>query len=526
MKKTDVIILIGILILAASLRFIGLHSSPPSLYWEEAAIGYDAYSILKTGKDYHGNPFPIIAFPSFGDYKPSLYFYAAAPSIFIFGLTEFAVRFPSALSGVLAVWLLYAITKQLKLKHPIPLLSTLLLAISPWHLQFSRAGFEVNLATTAFLLGIFLFLKSRQNRYLLTVSAIAFAASMFAYHGMRLISPFIAASLYLYYRKNFPLRFVFPAVVTAIILTSPIILNLKNPVVSQRFAETSHFSQSSAVPVVNQLRAQAGNTPLARIIYHRYWWWGKELISNYTSHLSPNFLFLSGDSNPRHSTQEFGHLYHWEILTLLAAVYFVVRRKDKKLIPIFIWLAIVPIPAMLTKATPHALRTLPAAPALAILSAYGLVALYSTLPLPKKALKLIFTASIAFELIAFIHLYSLHYPREQAKDWQYGYKQAVEYTESVKDNYDTIYFTREYGRPSIYVLFFGQYNPSQVQAIEPQLKKDQQELLELGTYTFGQPDPNALDSLVVTTPQHSGDHVIIKTIYFPDGEPAFIFYET
>ena len=88
--------LIAVLILAAVLRFYHLDSNPPSPYWEEAALGYDAYSILKTGKDFHGHSWPLIAFESFGDYKPSLYFYATVPSVAIFGLNTFAVRFPSA----------------------------------------------------------------------------------------------------------------------------------------------------------------------------------------------------------------------------------------------------------------------------------------------------------------------------------------------------------------------------------------------------------------------------------------------
>ena len=96
-----------ILALAFFLRFYRLDSNPSSLYWEEAALGYDAYSILKTGKDFHGNFLPLVAFESFGDYKPSLYFYAAVPSIAIFGLNEFAVRFPSALFGTLTVLLVY-----------------------------------------------------------------------------------------------------------------------------------------------------------------------------------------------------------------------------------------------------------------------------------------------------------------------------------------------------------------------------------------------------------------------------------
>ena len=88
------ILLMSILLVAASLRLVALSTNPPSTYWDETSLGYDAYSLLKTGKDYHGNPFPILAFPSFGDYKPSLYFYAIVPFMAVLGTTTLAIRLP------------------------------------------------------------------------------------------------------------------------------------------------------------------------------------------------------------------------------------------------------------------------------------------------------------------------------------------------------------------------------------------------------------------------------------------------
>src|SRR3989344_6108180 len=91
-----------IIALASFLRFWNLSNQPPGLTWDEAAIGYNAYSVLKTGKDEFGVRFPLI-FKSFGDYKPGLYVYLTVPPVAVFGLSEFAVRFPSALFGTVAV---------------------------------------------------------------------------------------------------------------------------------------------------------------------------------------------------------------------------------------------------------------------------------------------------------------------------------------------------------------------------------------------------------------------------------------
>ena len=54
----------------------------------------------------------ILFLPS-GDYKPPLYIYAVVPSIWVFGLNEFAVRFPSAIAGTLLVIVTYFLIKDL-----------------------------------------------------------------------------------------------------------------------------------------------------------------------------------------------------------------------------------------------------------------------------------------------------------------------------------------------------------------------------------------------------------------------------
>ena len=77
-------LLIIVLIVAATLRFWNLGTNPPGLTPDEAALGYNAYSILKTGRDEFGKSFPII-FKSFGDYKPGLYVYLDVPFVAALG---------------------------------------------------------------------------------------------------------------------------------------------------------------------------------------------------------------------------------------------------------------------------------------------------------------------------------------------------------------------------------------------------------------------------------------------------------
>ena len=104
--------LITILILAAVFRLAFLADFPAGLNADEAALGYNAYSLMLTGRDEHGHPWPV-NLESFGDYKPALYAYILIPFIKVMGLTELAVRLPSALAGIFSVLLIYLLTKEI-----------------------------------------------------------------------------------------------------------------------------------------------------------------------------------------------------------------------------------------------------------------------------------------------------------------------------------------------------------------------------------------------------------------------------
>src|SRR5260221_8356949 len=143
-SKNIWIFLTLILFLAAVLRLWQLGSIPPSPDWDEAALGYDAYSILHTGRDEYGKFLPVVL-RSFDDYKPAFYAYAVIPSEILFGVNTFAVRLPSAIFGILTVLTTFFLVKELFRKNSLALLSSFLMAISPWSIQFSRVGFESNL---------------------------------------------------------------------------------------------------------------------------------------------------------------------------------------------------------------------------------------------------------------------------------------------------------------------------------------------------------------------------------------------
>ena len=207
MKKSFGLLLGCIVVLAAFLRLYSINTVPVSLYWDEAAITYNAYSIAMTGKDEFGSSLPLL-FQSFNDYKMPGNIYLTAFMVNVFGLNEFSARAASAFLGIATVLVTFFLVKTLlsqsRMAEKIALLTSFMLAISPWHVQFSRTGFEANSGVFFIVLGSWLFLRSISFKHSLSfiVASISFALSFSFYRRIFLFVPFLMVILFSLYGKK------------------------------------------------------------------------------------------------------------------------------------------------------------------------------------------------------------------------------------------------------------------------------------------------------------------------------------
>src|SRR5260221_1049977 len=226
MKRLAIILLI--LFVALALRTYKLDSNPPGLTSDEASLGYNAYSILKTGRDEYGTVLPII-FKSFGDYKPGLYVYLAVPTVALFGLNELSVRLPSVIAGTVSVLLIFLIVKELFKDEKLAFISLIVAATNPWLIYFSRGAWEVNIALTLTLAGIYFFFRSFKKPKLLLASATFFALTLVAYQGAKLSTGIVLFILFiLYFRQllKLPFKYLTSAFILGLIIVTPIIISL------------------------------------------------------------------------------------------------------------------------------------------------------------------------------------------------------------------------------------------------------------------------------------------------------------
>lgn len=541
--KKEIVIIGAIFIISLILRFYNLANNPPSLTWDEVSWGYNAYTLGQVGRDEFGVFLPLTFLESFGDFKPPLYAYLSVLPIKILGMNEFSTRFVSALLGSISVLIVYFLTIQIfyqsKSKKLLGIFAAALLAISPWHILLSRAAFEANVASFFIMLGVFLFLYSTRKGvkfWFLLISCLSFVAAMYTFNTSRVFLPIFVPLLFVGRFKILISNYktVLLAIFPSILLSIPLFLFLLTPQAKLRYEEVNIFSDIKVIERVNQEILNDNNSVFSKIIHNRRLAYGVEYVKHYLDNLDPGFLFITGDGNPKFSIQDVGQLYIWELPFLIIGIFMLVRKREGEWYVLPLWILIGIIPAATARETPHALRIETTLPAFQIITAYGLLLSYQYIFERIKNKKLLFSLISIVVIICmsvfiyFTHTYFVHYPKTYAGEWQYGYKEAIQFSESQKSKYEKIYITEDLGRPYIYVLFYGKYNPSTLKTAE--ITREALGFVHVNKfdkYNFAKELPYGEDNVLYISSPHKvpdGAHRI-KNFKLPNGETVLVAYE-
>ncbi len=529
-----------IIILAAVLRFSFLAQIPNGFSVDEAITGYSAYSILETGKDEWGDFLPA-TFRSFGDYKPGLYTYLTVPSVAIFGLTEFAVRFPMVVIGILSVLATYFLAKQLFKSEILVLVSCLFVALNPWHLHFSRTAFEGGLTIFLFPAGLLFYLKSLEKPKFLPLAAIFWGLNLFSYLPARLFTILAIIAVLAWKRpKNLlPATKFFTGII--IIVTVFLLIFANRPGSLNRFYDISIFSTN-----LEPLKQVQFESPLprnvARIFDNKVTFYFTQFFENYLSYFSPTFLFTGNRPDFSYLNLPGAPLvYGVEIIFLVSAFFFAVKKPGTFPIILLIWLILAPIPASLTQVGSNANRAITFLPAFSIISAYGAINLVEFL---SKKFKFNFMPVLVIVILAtsihFLQNYFFHLSLRPPPSLRFGYSETIAFTESLKGNYQKIIFTKAWSEPQAFVAFYTKFDPSLHQQeaadwlrFEEEGKKYLDQLAEysLGKYEFRDTNwndvKNLKNALIVAAPQDIPESIKpLKIIKDPQDKEIFKIVET
>jgi hypothetical protein len=339
-----------------------------------------------------------------------------------------------------------------EVEKKIGLYSSLLLAINPWAIHFSRGAWEANLSLFLTLLGAVLFLR---NKYLL--SSLFFGLTFWSYQGAKLFTPSIILILLIFNIKLINIKKLVYPLILIFLLLLPILINLKSQ--SGRLQVFSVFSYRRSPEYVSQILAQDNSrigSPVYYLFHTEAFDQFRGIAQRFLNHLSPRYLFIDGDwSNPRHSIVYHGYFYYFEALTLVLGIIFLVRFYPRVFWLLVFWIIAAITPSALSRDIISGVRSLPEVIPLTIISSCGLAWIFRHSWLTKIPL----TAVIIFSLVYFSDLYLYHNSFFTARDWLSVYRSAVTLTNKFESGYDRVYFSDQLGQPYIFVLFYSQYPP-------------------------------------------------------------------
>lgn len=553
MIKKNITILFLVFIIASILRFYNLSQTPPGVNRDEASIGYTAYSLLISGKDEYGRLLPI-SFQSFGDWKLPLYIYTTVPFVAILGLSELAVRFPSAIFGIVTVILTYILILELFKNEKLALLTSFLVAISPWHLHLSRVESESNTAAMFIVTAVLFFLKSKKRRHwLLVPSAVAFSLTYYTYAGNHIFTTLLIFGIILIYKNSLArTKWLAISIMIFLALSGFIFYQTIFEASTTKLSGINIFSDPSVVYNEVDLRRSEHENPqllIARGLHNKAIFALERIGQNYLNAFSPDFLFIKGGNNNAHNISHFGNMYMIEApFLLLGLAYLLILKQNKRERNlVLIWFFIAPIAASITKDAPHTNRMFAIFPILPLVTACGIYVCFEWIK--TNVAKNVIQKSIYFfiallfmaNFLIYMERYHVHFPKTEGENWGIGYKKLVSFLSQDRFSNKRIIMVNGEQSPYIFLLFYQSYDPFHYQKIVKRYLPTSDGFINVKSfdrYEFPKqidwPQTLLMQNVLIIAPPNYIPQSIKDNarrynrfvINLSDGEPMFVIMET
>ncbi len=509
-------------------RIIWINRIPVHLSNDEISIAYDAYSILNTGRDEHNNYLPL-SFQSHSTYKAPLYIYLASFTNLLLGNSELSVRLPSVILGSLTVFTLGYLVYILSSKLELGMISSYVLAVTPWHIYTSRMALESNIGLFFVLSGItiyFVAIKKRKDSYFI-FSMILFGLSIWSYHTQWLLTPVIIFLLILLYKKHIFLKKIFwVSVLFFLCLSFPIAKDAWNNRKTTARANTEILINDPGIANVLSDNKKS-NIFKTKLI-------SKSFLSNYSNYTNLGHLFFDGSPLlPKEDPYTIG-LFWLSFLPFFVFGLF----KLKKYFPkhykfLYLWTLVSPVVPSMTIGGPNMVRNLSSVIPYSIAISCGL---FYFIEINKKGILLFFTITSFWSFLYFSIIYYYHFPFQTGENFQYGYKQAALYIRENYKRYEKIVIDPRFGDvniyvgvPHLYISYFTNLDP--IKLLQRQDTKDgllfdkyQIKSINWGLETIGQ------NSLYLTPfdnlPEQTSNLKIVSEIKLPNHKTEFKLFES
>ena len=505
--------LVVVAVCAAVIRIVGLRDLPPGLFCDEAGLGYNAWSLLHTGRDETGAVWPLYVW-SFGvSYKNPIFIYSAMLPVGLFGLDEFSVRLTSALFGVLTVVGIGLLGRR-AFGVAGGLIAALLLAVVPWHVHFSRIAFELITFPALFVLAFAALAAGVHGRprWLLAAGPL-FSLCLYAYGPAKLFVPaFLVGALLVYARRLWAVRGTVAMAVVLMVLTAMPVAVFDY---THRDRSNQYFSRTTTL---NPHQSVEENT--------------RRVVDQYQRFFSRAFLFDSGDPLTRHAVPGFGELY-WTFLPLLALGLLWCLWPHRPEGKLFLWwLVLYPIAPALMNEAPSASRGFIGVAGFCLVAAAGatlvLDGLRRLLPWPTVArlaqavAVLALLAGLGVEGRRYWTAYTTTYPAQAADDFQYGYREAIAFMEGRRKDYDLLLLTAtRVNMPQVFASFYNAERPGGI----PQGREGGYLILDPAEYDRYAMNQRILAALREDDVRLFDDYTELHRVVQPSGKVEYVIAE-
>ncbi|MDP2649443.1 MAG: phospholipid carrier-dependent glycosyltransferase [bacterium] len=462
------LIVFAIILLSLILRFYKLDQIPSGFHSDEAAFGYNAYSLIQTGKDEYGQFLPLIL-KSFGDYKGAVYAYLTIPPVMLFGLNEFAVRLPTAIFGVFFVTLSYLLTLQLTKNKKIAIITAALCAINPLSIVLSRVQSDPLVSVVLILFGLYLFLLwvEKKNNLFILFTGFFWIVSLFTYASPRVFLPIAIVILLVFYGKKLlrQKEYLFIPVFILVLLVDAFLFFGS---LGSRFQQLNVFNTATVRLVLEEKIREDGHSSalVTRIFHNKPIDYSLFFAKNYFDYFSFDFLFLKGGQPDRESIPSNGLFYFIELPFLIFGAYRILKKKEKW--GLFSIVSIIFFPlglALAVDESPNVHRFFLLVFFVELVVAFGITEFLSEIR-NRKLHKIIITLVVlvfVYNSFYFLHQLFVHQPIHHAWYRGYAYKPLVAELQKQYPNYKKIVITKAHASPYIYLLFYSKFDPKKYQ---------------------------------------------------------------
>lgn len=466
----------GILLLVF-FRFFQLGQIPYGIALDEANYGYDAFSILNTGKDMWGQI--GISLKSLGEYKPTGLTFTIMPFIQLFGLSTLSTRLPSAIYGLLTVVVSYFLLSKLLKDKVVAFIGAMILGLSPWHLGLSRQYYES--VSGLFFIATSIYFQIKYIRDPKNVKNIVIAAifasiagyyyQVLRYIGLGLLGIAVLISHLPKYDKI--IKYGLTALLVWILASSAYLGDMFGSRGLIRLGQENSMHEYGDVLVVTEKRqlcylSTGKNLLLSKICYA---WWnkpGEKLIQigkTYMELVSPNYLFDVNNQGDTISEGNGAYLEITVIFYLLGLFYLLknISKKEHQYILLAYLFSILPIAASFSLGIQ---RNVVGLFLVAIISGYGISYGYELLVknvgfLVRAVIMVTIVLVFAWLQTRYIANYFLVYTKLKPEVWHSDTPELMTWLSENRNGRKIAFYDFSYG--TLYYSFFAKLDPLQFQ---------------------------------------------------------------